>query len=186
QIGRPLLFSDVKGNAVVDFGRDGREKQLIAAMREQSLIACPIESYGEAVGAIVVTRNEDDRNFDAEDLEFVQSVAERLGAAIHIHQLTRISQEGHRAAEELARREVDALAQMMAERSARLDSILGSMTDGLWVYDAAGDVIDVNQAALTMFGLGSRSEAVNLGSFERFYLRYPDGRPIPRDDFPYA
>jgi PAS domain S-box-containing protein len=313
QIGRPLLFSDVKGNAVLDFGRDDAEKQLIAAMREQSLIACPIESYGEAVGAIVVTRNDDDRNFDAEDLEFVQSVAERLGAAIHIHQLTRISQEGHRAAEELARREVDArvrfeavletapigvavisadelrfelanarwlefasqfgkisndtrvvdlrvaevipgweqtlkqvaesgemrfdreyetviagapayvnriisavrgrfsgitqsltilvqdvtdqvrakreieaLAQMMAERSARLDSILGSMTDGLWVYDAAGDVIDVNQAGLTMFGLGSRSEAVNLGSFERFYLRYPDGRPIPRDDLPYA
>ena len=26
----------------------------------------------------------------------------------------------------------------MAERSARLDSILGSMTDGLWVYDANG------------------------------------------------
>ena len=313
QIGRPLLFSDVKGNAVIDFGRDEDEKQLIAAMREQSLIACPIESYGDAVGAIVVTRNDDDRNFDAEDLEFVQSVAERLGAAIHIHQLTRVSQEGHRAAEDLARREVDArvrfeavletapigvavisadelrfelanarwlefasqfgkissdtrvvdlrvaevipgwertlkqvaesgemrfdreyetfiggapayvnriisavrgrfsgitqsltilvqdvtdqvkakreieaLAQMMAERSARLDSILGSMTDGLWVYDAAGDVIDVNQAALTMFGLGSRSEAVNLGSFERFYLRYPDGRPIPRDDLPYA
>ncbi|HEX9493652.1 MAG TPA: ATP-binding protein, partial [Thermoanaerobaculia bacterium] len=26
----------------------------------------------------------------------------------------------------------------------------------------------------------------HLGSFERFYLRYPDGRPIPREDFPYA
>src|SRR6266849_3754812 len=313
QIGRPLFFSDVKGNAVVDFGRDDAEKGMIAAMAEQSLIACPIESYGEAVGAIVVARSDDDRNFDAEDLEFVQSVAERLGAAIHIHQLTRVSQEGHRAAEDLARREVDArvrfetvletapigvavisadelrfelanarwlefasqfgkisgdtrvidlrvaevipgweqtlkqtaesgelrydeayetfvrggpmyvnriispvrgrfsgstqsltvliqdvtdqvkakreieaLAQMMAERSARLDSILGSMTDGLWVYDAAGDVVDVNQAALTMFGLGSRSEAVSLGSFERFYLRYPDGRPIPREDLPYA
>src|SRR5262249_44357930 len=34
-----------------------------------------------------------------------------------------------------AKREIEALAQMMAERSARLDSILGSMTDGLWVYD---------------------------------------------------
>ena len=313
QIGRPLFFSDVKGNAVIDFARDDKEKEMIAAMTEQSLIACPIESYGDAVGAIVVARNDDDRNFDAEDLEFVQSVAERLGAAIHIHQLTRISQEGHRAAEDLARREVDArvrfeavlesapvgiavisadelrfelanarwlefasqfgkissdtrvidlrvaevipgweqtlkqtaesgemrfdqayetfirggpmyvnriispvrgrfsgitqsltvliqdvtdqvkakreieaLAQMMAERSARLDSILGSMTDGLWVYDAAGEVIDVNQAALTMFGVGSRSEAVSLGSFERFFLRYPDGRTIPRDDLPYA
>ncbi len=313
QIGRPLLFSDVRGNAVIDFGRDDVEKQLVAAMNEQSLIACPIESYGDAVGAIVVTRSDDGHNFDAEDLEFVQSAAERLGAAIHIHQLTRMAQDGHRAAEDLARREVDArvrfeavletapigvavisadelrfelanarwlefashfgkvapdtrvvdlrvaevipgweqtlkqvaetgemrfdeayeiftrsgplyvnrivsavrgrfsgitqsltiliqdvtdqvkakreieaLAQMMAERSARLDSILGSMTDALWVYDAAGEVIDVNQSALTMFGLGSRSEAVEFGSFERFHLRYPDGRPIPRHDFPHA
>jgi PAS domain S-box-containing protein len=313
QIGRPLLFSDVRGNAVVDYGRDDGEKRLIAGMNEQSLIASPIESYGDRIGVIVVARSEDNRNFDAEDLEFVQSVADRLGAASHIHQLTRMSLEGHRAAEELARREVDArvrfeavletapigvasvsadelrfelanarwldfaeyfgkinpdtrviglrvaevipgwektlkqvaesgemrfdeavqiawtpapifvnriisavrgrfsgitqsltiliqdvtdqvvakreieaLAQMMAERSARLDSILGSMTDALWVYDANGGVVDVNQAALTMFGLGSRTEAVEAGAFERFQLRYPDGRAIPRDDLPYA
>jgi PAS domain S-box-containing protein len=313
QIGRPLLFSDVKGNAVIDFGRDDAEKRLIAAMNEQSLIAAPIESYGDRIGAVVVARAQDGRNFDAEDLEFVQAVGERLGAGSHINQLTRISQEGHRAAEDLARREVDArvrfeavletapigvavisadeirfemanarwlefashfgkiapdtrliglrvaevipgweqtlkqvaesgelrlddaylvsarpnpiyvnrvispvrgrfsgitqsltvlvqdvtdqvkakreieaLAQMMAERSARLDSILGSMTDGLWVYDASGELIDVNQAALTMFGLGSRNEAVSNASFENFHLRYPDGRLIPRDDLPYA
>jgi signal transduction histidine kinase/GAF domain-containing protein len=313
QIGRPLFFSDVKGDAVIDFGRDAREKQFIAAMKEQSLIASPIESYGDRIGALVVARTGDRRNFDAEDLEFVQSVAERLGAASHIHHLTRMSQEGHRAAEELARREVDArvrfeavletapvgvavisadelrfelanarwlefasllgkispdtrvvdlrvaevvpgweqtlkqvaesgetrvdeafplatrgnplyinriisavrgrfsgvtqsltvliqdvteqvkakqeieaLAQLMAERSARLDSILGSMTDGLWVYDATSEVVDVNQAALTMFGLGSRTEAVEYGSFAGFRLRYPDGRPIPHEELPHA
>jgi len=313
QIGRPLLFSDIKGGAVVDFARDDTERALMQEMNDQTLIACPIESYGESVGAIVARRNEDERNFDAEDLEFMRAVAERLGAAIHIHRLTRISQEGHRAAEELARREVDArvrfeavletapvgiavisadelrfelanarwlefashfgkigpdtrvvglridevvpgwervlkpvaetgemrfdeayeistrggplyvnriisavrgrfsgitqsltvliqdvteavrakkeieaLAQMMAERSARLDSILGSMTDALWVYDANGEVIDVNQAALTMFGIGSRREAVQLGSFEKFNLRYSDGRPVPAHDLPYA
>src|SRR4029077_7291827 len=313
QIGRPLLFSDVKGNAVVDFGRDDAEKRLIAAMSEQSLIAAPIEAYSDRIGAIVVARAQDGRNFDAEDLEFVQAVGERLGAGSHINELTRISQEGHRAAEELARREVDArvrfeavletapigvavisadeirfemanarwlefashfgqiapdtrviglrvaevlpgweqtlkqvaesgemhydeaffvsarpapiyvnrvispvrgrfsgitqsltvlvqdvsdqvkakreiegLAQMMAERSARLDSILGSMTDGLWVYDASGELVDVNQAALTMFGIGSRTEAISNASFENFQLRYPDGRSIPRGDLPYA
>jgi PAS domain S-box-containing protein len=313
QIGRPLLFSDVRGNAIMDFGRDDAEKQVIAQLDEQSLIACPIESYGERIGALVIARSDDRRNFDAEDLEFAQSVAERIGAASHIHRLTRMSLEGHRAAEELARREVDArvrfeavletapigvavisadelrfelanarwlefashfgkisndtrviglrvaevlpgfeqilkqvaetgemrideeyqvrtrngpiyvnrimsavrgrfsgitqsltiliqditdqvrakreieaLAQMMAERSARLDSILGSMTDGLWVYDANGQVVDVNQAALTMFGLASRLEAIESGSFERFHIRYPDGRPIPREDLPYA
>src|SRR5207244_2976034 len=104
------------------------EKGMIAAMTEQSLIACPIESYGDAVGAIVVARNDDNRNFDAEDLEFVQSVAERLGAAIHIHQLTRISQEGHRAAEDLARREVDARV--------RFEAVLETAPIGIAVISA--------------------------------------------------
>jgi PAS domain S-box-containing protein len=313
QIGRPLLFSDVRGDAILDFGRDDQEKQLLAALDERSLIATPIESYGDRIGALVIALSDERRNFDAEDLEFAQAVAERIGAASHIHTLTRISQEGHRAAEELARREVDArvrfeavletapigvavvsadelrfelanvrwhdfaatfgkispdtkiiglrvdevltnwertlkqvaesgetrideafqlgtkanpiyvtriisavrgrfsgitqnltiliqdvseqvrakreieaLAQMMAERSARLDSILGSMTDGLWVYDANGNVVDVNQAALTMFGLGSRTEAIENADFERFNLRYPDGRRVPDDDLPFA
>src|SRR5262249_40582418 len=60
------------------------------------------------------------------------------------------------------------------------------MTDGLWVYDAVGSVVSVNEAALTMFGLGSRTEAIEHGSFTRFNLRYPDGRPVPPDDLPYA
>src|SRR5947209_18773509 len=37
-----------------------------------------------------------------------------------------------------------------------------------------------------MFGLGSRKEAIDHGSFVRFNLRYPDGRPIPAEDLPYA
>lgn len=313
QIGRPMLFYEIRGDAVIDFARDDRERAVKAAMREHSLIACPIESYGEQIGAIVVSHSDPRRNFDAEDLEFVQSVAQHIGTASHIQRLTRLSADGHRAAEELARREVDArvrfeaviesapigvavisadelrfelanarfldfvekfgkvssdtrliglrvaevippfeqpvrlvaesgemrvdegvevrlpsgtlyvnrifspvrgrfsgitqsitilvqdvsdqvrakreiedLAQAMAERSARLDSILASMTDGLWVYDVEGKVISVNEAALTMFGLASRTEAVEQGSFERFHLRYPDGRAIPPDDLPFA
>ena len=311
QIGRPLLYSDVRGNAVVDFGRTPEEKALIERLHEESLIACSIESYGDRIGALVISRSDSRRDFDAEDLEFAQAAADRIGAASHINRLTRMSLEGHRAAEELARREVDArlrleavletapigiavvsadelrfelanarfmdfaasfgkiasdtkviglsagdvivgfsrtlkqvaesgetrveealeigpnesrkyfnriisasrgrfsgitqsltvliqdvteqvrakreiedLARLMAERSARLDSILGSMVDGLWVYDATGRVVDVNQAALTMFGLGSRNEAVEQGSFEAFNLRYPDGRRIPDEDYP--
>jgi PAS domain S-box-containing protein len=313
QIGRPLLFFEIRGDAVLGFARDQEERDVKIAMREQSLIACPIETYGERIGALVISQGDPRRNFDAEDLEFAQSIAERIAAASHINRLTRVSLEGHRAAEELARREVDArvrfeavienapvgiavisadelrfelanarfvefamrygtvppdakivgldiadvvggfeqalrqvaesgeasfeealeitsrpapvyfnriisavrgrfsgitqsltillqdvtdqvrakreieaLAQMMAERSARLDSILGSMADGLWVYDANGGVVDVNQAALTMFGLASRTEAVQHGSFDQLHLRYPDGRPVPSDDLPFA
>lgn len=309
QIGRPLLFYEVRGQALLDFARDEQERAVKAALEEQSLIAYPIESYGERVGAVVLSQSDPRRNFDAEDLEFARSVAERIGAASHIHRLTSIAQDGHRAAEELARREVDArvrfegvletapvgiavisadelrfelanarffdfasqfgrisldtkviglraaevlpefekilkvvaesgetrideelpvgdryinriisaargrfsgitqsltvlvqdvteqvrsrreiedLATMMAERSARLDSILGSMTDGLWVYDANGDVVDVNQAALNMFGLASRADAIEHGSFANMNLRDAEGRPIAPPDMPQA
>jgi len=313
QIGRPLIYSDFGGKTASDFARDATEGEIVAAMNEQTLIATPIESYGDRIGALVIARSDTRHSFDAEDLEFAQAVAERIGAASHIHRLTRISQEGHRAAEELARREVDArvrfeavietapigvavfsadeltielanarfvdfverlgkiapdtrliglrvdevipslekalkqvaesgemrfdeaikaetrpsptyvnrivsavrgrfsgvtqsltvliqdvtdqvnarreiedLAQAMAERSARLDSILSSMTDGLWVYDATGKVVSVNEAAITMFGFGSRTEAVEHGSFAPLNLRYPDGRPIPADELPHA
>jgi two-component system phosphate regulon sensor histidine kinase PhoR len=309
QIGRPLLFYEVRGDALIDFSRDALERDVKAALHEQSLIAYPIESYGERIGAVIASQSDPRRNFDAEDLEFARSVAERIGAASHIHRLTTMAQDGHRAAEELARSEVDArvrfegvlesapigiavisadelrfelanarffdfasqfgrisldtkliglrgaevlpdieqilkqvaesgeprideqlsisdryvnriisaargrfsgitqsltvlvqdvtdqvrarreienLANMMAERSARLDSILGSMTDGLWVYDADSQVVDVNQAALNMFGLASRAEAVEHGSFERLVLRDAEGRLVPRLDMPYA
>ena len=308
-IGRPLLFYEVRGDALLDFARDSEEREIKKSLHEQSLIAYPVESYGERIGAIVISQSDPRRNFDAEDLEFAQSVSERIGAASHIHSLTRMAQDGHRAAEELARREVDArvrfeavlesapigiavfsadelrfelantrfvdfaeqfgrvpfdtkiiglaasevlpgteqtlkqvadsgepridteiplgdryfnrivsaargrfsgitqsltvlvqdvtnqvrsrqeienLATMMAERSARLDSILGSMTDGLWVYDASGNVVDVNQAALNMFGLASRAEAIENGSFARLHLRDSEGRAIGPADMPYA
>src|SRR6185436_9408241 len=60
QIGRPLFYSDVTGEAVVDFGRTSEEKQLIAALEEESVIACAIESYGERIGAVVVSRSDSD------------------------------------------------------------------------------------------------------------------------------
>ena len=310
QIGRPLLFYEVRGDALLDFARDDEERDVKARLHEQSLIAYPIESWGERIGAVVISQSDPRRNFDAEDLEFARSVSERIGAASHIHRLTTIAQDGHRAAEELARHEVDArvrfegvlesapigiavisadelrfelanvrfidyvtqfgrisldtkviglraaevlpadverilkqvaesgeprideelrigdayvnriisaargrfsgitqsltvlvqdvtdqvrarreiedLATMMRERSARLDSILGSMTDGLWVYDANGTVVDVNQAAVNMFGLASRAEAIEHGSFEKLHFRDTEGRAVPRHEMPYA
>ncbi|HSP33494.1 MAG TPA: GAF domain-containing protein, partial [Thermoanaerobaculia bacterium] len=128
QIGRPLLFYEIRGNAVIDFARDEQEKNAKRALNEQSLIACPIESYGERIGAVVLSQSDPHRNFDAEDLEFAQSVAERIGAASHIQSLTRMSLEGHRAAEELARMEVDARV--------RLEAVLEAAPVGLAVLSA--------------------------------------------------
>src|SRR5207253_8110832 len=100
----------------------------VDALNEQTLIACHIESYGDRIGALVIARSDDRRNLDAEDLEFAQAIAERIGAAAHIHQLTRISQEGHRAAEDLARREVDARV--------RFEAVLETAPIGIAVISA--------------------------------------------------
>ncbi|HVT43481.1 MAG TPA: ATP-binding protein [Thermoanaerobaculia bacterium] len=313
QLGRALHFSEIRGDAVISFGRTEQERDAIAALGESSLIAAPMEAWGERIGALVISASAGETALDREDVAFVETVAERIAAAVHIHRLTRLSQEGHRAADELARREVEArsrfeavldsapigiavlssdelrfelanplfveyaerfgkvsadsrieglraidvipdlemplreaaerrepsteyaievsgqarrwymkrivspvvgrlsgqtqsltvllqdvtgqvhanneieaLAKLMEERSARLDSILGSMTDALLVYDSLGSVIDVNPAALALFGLGSRSEAIARGDLRDFLLRHPDGAPVRHEELPHA
>lgn len=312
QIGQAMLFADPQEGALPGYGRSEEERELIARVGEQGLIACPIEAFGERIGVLVLGHLDEKRTFKAEDLSFALSVSERIAAAFHIHRLNRLSTEGHRAAEDLARREVDArarleavlesapigiavvsadelrfeianrvwiefaqrfgkigtetdvtglrvsevipnfesvltqagernevkieedipvrqhgqvwyydriispvrgrfsgvpqsltvliqdvtesvrskqeieaLVRMMEERTARLDSILGSMTDALWVFDREGDVVDVNRAALSMFGLASQSDAIARSSFTDFRLRYPDGRVVPSKDLPH-
>lgn len=312
-LGKPLMFAGDVSEALADTRRNTREVELGAALNEESVIAHPVEAYGSRIGVIVLSHSDARRRFGAEDLAFAQAVSDRIGASHHIFHLTRLAQEGHRAAEELARREVDArarleavldsapvgvavisadelrfemanplwvefasrygkitrddriiglrvaeviprleyelqgaaetgeprvdnevelrtqsstsifkriispvrgrlsgqtqsltilvqdvteqvrtrreieaLIQLMEERTARLDSILGSMTDALWVYDSAGNVIDVNPAAVGMFGLASRGDAIAHGSLRQLQLRYPDGRTIPPEEMPYA
>ena len=310
-LGKPLMFSEI--SSTVGMRRDERDAQLAAALGEESLIAHPIEAYGQRLGVVVLSHADSGRRFGPEDLAFAQAAADRIGSAWHIIHLTRLAQEGHRAAEELARREVDArarlegmldtspigiavisadelrfemanplwvdfasrygkvdrddriaglrvsevipflerqlqavaergevrvdnevevrqreghsyfkriispvqgrfsgttqsltvlvqdvtdqvrtrreieaLVQLLEERTARLDSILGSMTDALWVYDSAANVVDVNPAALAVLGLASRGDAVLHGSLRQLQLRFPDGRPVPPEEMPHA
>lgn len=115
-------------------------------------------------------------------------VRDKSGAVLGSVVLSRdITEERVNVTEQVrAKREIEALAQLMEERSARQDSIIASMTDALWVYDAAGRVVDVNPAAVSLFGLGSRREAIDRGSLSEFLLRYPDGRAVPVEEMPYA
>src|SRR5450432_3680520 len=170
QIGRPLFYSDVTGNAVIDFGRSMAEKFMISSLKEESVIACAIESYGDRIGTIVISRSESTPNFTAEDLEFAQSAADRIGAASHIQRLTRISQEGHRAAGELARREVDARV--------RFEAVLETAPVGIAVFSADELRFDLANARFMDFAaiygkispdtkvIGLRAEEVIPG-FER-------------------
>src|SRR5713226_3973353 len=72
QIGRPLFFYDIHGDDIIGFARDDEEKAIKSAMGERSLIAAPIESYGDRIGALILSQSDPRRKFDAEDLEFAQ------------------------------------------------------------------------------------------------------------------
>ncbi|HEY0788249.1 MAG TPA: GAF domain-containing protein, partial [Thermoanaerobaculia bacterium] len=128
QIGQPLLFADVKEGSLTGYARTDEERERTAAADEQSLIAHPIEAWGERIGVLIIGQVNPRRTFQAEDVSFARSVAQRLAAAYHIHKLNRLATEGHRAAEDLARREVDARA--------RLEAVLESAPIGIAVVSA--------------------------------------------------
>ena len=76
---------------------------------------------------------------------------------------------------------------MMAERSARLDSILGSMTDGLWVYDADGQRRRRQPGRAERCSASAR--APRRSSTDRSsssICAIPTAALVPLDDLPYA
>jgi len=71
QIGRPLLYSEFGSKAAADFARDANEGVLISAMNEQTLIATPIESYGDRIGALVIARSDSRRSASVRPVTFI-------------------------------------------------------------------------------------------------------------------
>ena len=70
--------------------------------------------------------------------------------------------------------------------AARLNAVLHQMTEGLVIFDPAGNLLDMNQAALTIHGLSDaaqlRRHLDNLPElFEMFDLQ---GRPLPTNEWP--
>ena len=70
--------------------------------------------------------------------------------------------------------------------AARLNAVLHQMTEGLVIIDPAGNLLDMNQAALTIHGLSDaaqlRRHLDNLPElFEMFDLQ---GRPLPTNEWP--
>jgi len=71
------------------------------------------------------------------------------------------------------------------KRAAELDATIAAVPDGLLINGPSEEIVHMNEAAVRLFGSTaepSRSpmaERVAIGQFET-----PDGRPMPRDEFP--
>ncbi|MEJ2725736.1 MAG: MASE3 domain-containing protein, partial [Deltaproteobacteria bacterium] len=77
---------------------------------------------------------------------------------------------------------------LVEELAARDQAILNSMHEGLILADAAGNVLKMNPAALTLHGFESAEQVItNLKDFPgKFELRTLDGSLIPLEDWPLS
>jgi len=84
-----------------------------------------------------------------------------------------------------AEAERERLLAEVRRRAAELDATIAAVPDGLLINGPSEEIVHMNEAAVRLFGSTaepSRSpmaERVAIGQFET-----PDGRPMPRDEFP--
>jgi PAS domain S-box-containing protein len=76
--------------------------------------------------------------------------------------------------------------QALAESQAEHSTVVENLREGVITCSLAGDIVNVNRAALEMYGFESRSECLRpLGDFRsQIELRSLDGAPLPFDQWP--
>lgn len=83
-----------------------------------------------------------------------------------------------------AQQQIVALAREAAERAAELEAIIANMPDGVAIYKADGQLVQMNLAGRMISGEDLSMDDALPDVVEHFDLRYPDGRVISIDDLP--
>ena len=87
----------------------------------------------------------------------------------------------------LNRRRVEELAETAAQRAAELEAIIANMPDGVAIYGADGELIQMNDAGQRSAAVDDQSPSESIAeAVAQYGFTYPDGRPIPPDDLPLA
>lgn len=82
----------------------------------------------------------------------------------------------------LARQRIEELAAETQRRADELDAVFDAMTDAVVVYNAQGELVQANRAAVASYGF----DPVDISREElraRISARYVEGRPLPVDEF---
>jgi PAS domain S-box-containing protein len=75
--------------------------------------------------------------------------------------------------------------QALRESEARLRAVLDSLPVGVFIADAGGRLVEVNDAARQIWG-GRTPMSENITDYERYRARTKDGRPLGPQDWPLA
>jgi signal transduction histidine kinase/PAS domain-containing protein len=138
-----------------------------------SLLGVPLQVADHVLGVIHVSTIHQ-RRFTNNEIHLLSLVADRI--AIAIDRVTIAEQA----------RQAQALAE---ERAAQLEAIFASMTDGVFVLDVDGRLIQYNAAGARLLHLTDPADYSSRPIEERLRLTTitnENGDPLPQDDLPFA
>jgi PAS domain S-box-containing protein len=157
-------------------------------LREQvrSIAGVPLLVEGRLVGVLHVgTRAA--HHFSEMDVSLLRLVADRVALAVDRARLYAAEREA-RAAAEAALARATASEARAAERAERLYTILETMTDGVFVYDQDGRVVQSNRAYRELIAADRMPGIETLPVAERTRLLdmrdIATGEPLPRERVP--
>lgn len=163
-------------------------RQIFARVGMQSAVDVPLLARGRLMGVLSYVRKAPHR-WDADEQLMVSTLADLLAAALLNAGLYEESQEMAsrlRAANQQlvqANLRSSELADLAQRRAAELEATIDNIADAVFVCDPEGRITFTNGAALEMIGAERSGELRTLVDYiAALRPRYPDGRPIPRED----
>ncbi len=179
-----LSFSALPKNSLtylLNIGAIGREalREALAEVRlspeesqllhsEQIYLWVPIISHGQVLGLLALGSKLGGDVFSGEDMDILRIVSRQMGPLIeNIHLVTRLRQY----AAELEQRVEERTAELHAEKE-RVEAVLSSVGDGVFVTDLEGNIVAVNDAFEAQSGY---SEAEVIGKSLFFLLNGQQG-----------
>lgn len=139
-----------------------RARDLATIGHFSSLLALPLLAAGRPIGAMSFVVKAP-HHYLEDELETVVRVAELFATSI---ENARLLQEVHR-------------------RVSELDAIFSSMTDGVILYSASGEILQMNPAAEKMLGYSPQEKGLPINErLARLRLETADGKPFPLEETP--
>lgn len=170
----PVLLNVLRTGEPIVSNHPALERTSDPAWRITSFILVPLVSQGRVFGTLGVSSIDPNRRtYNDDDLRVMVALADRAALALENARLFEVS--------ECLRRQAEA-------KASQLKTVIESIADGVWVADADGAIVDVNQRGAELLGLFQKPEHVRpLSDYGILLeLRYPDGTIMPLDESPLA
>lgn len=116
----------------------------------------------------------------------------QLGRRVHLRtgdEMELVAQTFNQMAAQLQQssEEREKLLEEAERRANELDALIGSMAEGVTIADGEGRMLRVNRAGREVLGLPvDEGVPVTLARFREADVLYPDGRPMPKEDWPIS